>query len=63
MENKKKGLADTQDGEFILNESGTSVSTDNVESPGETPAGNIPEPIDQESQIKELAKGSDERKE
>lgn len=28
---KKKGLADTQDGEFILNESGTSVTTDDVQ--------------------------------
>ena len=26
--NKNKGLADTQDGEFILNESGTSVTID-----------------------------------
>lgn len=31
MEKDKKGLADTQDGEFILNESGTAVSTDSVE--------------------------------
>ncbi len=31
MQNKNKGLADNQDGEFILNESGTSVNTDNVE--------------------------------
>ena len=28
---KNKGLADNQDGEFILNESGTSVTTDAVE--------------------------------
>jgi len=28
---KKKGLADMQDGAFILNESGTSVTTDDVE--------------------------------
>jgi len=32
---KKKGLADNQDGEFILNESGTSVSTDKVTEEGE----------------------------
>lgn len=31
MEKKNKGLVDNQDGEFILNESGTSVSTDQVE--------------------------------
>jgi hypothetical protein len=31
MSNIKKGLADTGNGEFILNESGTSVSTDKVE--------------------------------
>lgn len=31
MEKTKKGLADTQEGEFILNESGTSVSVDPVE--------------------------------
>lgn len=31
MEKKKKGLADTGDGDFILNESGTSVTVDNVE--------------------------------
>lgn len=28
MSKKKKGLADSGEGEFILNESGTSVSTD-----------------------------------
>jgi hypothetical protein len=28
---KNKGLADTQEGEFVLNESGTSVSTDPVD--------------------------------
>ena len=31
MEKPKKGLADTEEGEFILNESGTSVSIDPVE--------------------------------
>jgi hypothetical protein len=31
MDKKNKGLADNQEGEFILNESGTSVNTDNVE--------------------------------
>ena len=31
MDKKNKGLADNQDGEFILNESGTSVSTDTIE--------------------------------
>lgn len=31
MSKSKKGLADTGEGEFILNESGTSVSTDKVE--------------------------------
>jgi len=31
MEKAAKGLADTQEGEFILNESGTAVSTDPVE--------------------------------
>lgn len=31
MPQKDKGLADTQEGEFILNESGTAVSTDSVE--------------------------------
>lgn len=31
MNKKNQGLADNQDGEFILNESGTSVSTDQVE--------------------------------
>lgn len=31
MEKSKKGLADAQEGEFILNESGTTVSTDAVE--------------------------------
>jgi len=35
MMEKKKGLADNQDGEFILNESGTSVSTDKVTEAGE----------------------------
>jgi hypothetical protein len=34
MEKKNHGLADNQDGEFILNESGTSVSTDDVEGLG-----------------------------
>ncbi len=32
---KKKGLVDNQDGEFILNESGSSVSTDKVTEDGE----------------------------
>ncbi len=27
MDNKSKGLADNQDGEIILNESGTSITT------------------------------------
>lgn len=31
MDKSKKGLADTQEGEFILNESGTSVSVGPVE--------------------------------
>lgn len=31
MDKKKKGLADTGDGDFILNESGTSINVDNVE--------------------------------
>ncbi len=31
MEKAEKGLADAQEGEFILNESGTAVSTDPVE--------------------------------
>lgn len=31
MEKNKKGLADAVEGEFILNESGTAVSTDPVE--------------------------------
>lgn len=31
MEKNSKGLADTQEGDFILNESGTTVSTDKVE--------------------------------
>lgn len=31
MEKSKKGLADAQEGEFILNESGTAVSADPVE--------------------------------
>jgi hypothetical protein len=31
MDKKKKGLADTGQGDFILNESGTSVNVDNVE--------------------------------
>lgn len=31
MEKKKKGLVDQGDGDFILNESGTSVKTDHVE--------------------------------
>jgi len=31
MDDKNKGLADTQEGDFILNESGTSVSIDPVD--------------------------------
>lgn len=31
MKNKNQGLADNQEGKFILNESGTSISTDEVE--------------------------------
>ena len=31
MDKKKKGLADNGEGDFILNESGTSVNTDHVE--------------------------------
>ncbi|HUQ67833.1 MAG TPA: hypothetical protein VM101_16840 [Flavitalea sp.] len=31
MDKKKKSLVDQGDGEFILNESGTSVKTDHVE--------------------------------
>ena len=31
MDKNNKGLADTNEGEFILNESGTSVSVDPVE--------------------------------
>jgi hypothetical protein len=38
MDKKPKGLADTGQGEFILNESGTSVSTDSVE-PASDPTG------------------------
>jgi|GEM_PF-4383260 len=37
MSKAKKGLTDTGDGEFILNESGTSVSTDHVEDPKPLP--------------------------
>ncbi|MBA4168079.1 MAG: hypothetical protein H0X41_11160 [Chitinophagaceae bacterium] len=38
MDKKTKGLADTGEGEFLLNESGTSVSTDRIEpSVAETP--------------------------
>ena len=43
MEKNKKGLADTQEGEFILNESGTAVSTDPVEGI-DIPATNEKEP-------------------
>jgi hypothetical protein len=32
MDKKNKGLVDRGDGDFILNESGTSVSVDNIES-------------------------------
>jgi len=32
MDKKKKGLVDRGDGDFILNESGTSVKTDHTES-------------------------------
>ena len=49
MDKKNKGLADNQDGEFILNESGTSVSTDQVEGV------DIPEP---ESEVKEVQEES-----
>jgi hypothetical protein len=31
MDKNKKGLADTGQGDFILNESGTSINVDNVE--------------------------------
>ncbi|HEX8355900.1 MAG TPA: hypothetical protein VF610_00730 [Segetibacter sp.] len=31
MDNKNKGLADNQEGDFVLNESGTTVNIDNVE--------------------------------
>ncbi len=31
MNDKNKGLADNQEGEIILNESGTSITTDKVE--------------------------------
>lgn len=31
MDKKKKGLADQGDGDFILNESGTSINTDHAE--------------------------------
>ncbi len=43
METKNKGLADQQDGNIILNESGTSISTEqdspssNSQVPGELP--------------------------
>lgn len=42
MEKNEKGLADTQEGEFVLNESGTTVSTDLVEGV-DVPALNEPE--------------------
>lgn len=32
MDKKKKGLADTNEGEFILNESGSTINTDNTNS-------------------------------
>ncbi len=35
MDKKQKGLADTGDAEFILNESGTSVSIDKTEDQNE----------------------------
>ena len=41
IEKKDKGLADAQEGEFILNETGTSVSTDQVEGV------DIPEPSEE----------------
>ena len=36
MDKKKKGLADTGEGDFILNESGTSVNVDHTEEKDKT---------------------------
>jgi hypothetical protein len=47
MEKNSKGLADAQEGEFILNESGTSVSIDPVEGV------DIPETTEDEKDKKE----------
>jgi hypothetical protein len=49
---KNKGLADTQEGEFILNETGTSVSTDQVEGL-DTPAPATDEPGDKGDEKKD----------
>ena len=48
MEKEKKGLADAEEGEFILNESGTTVSTDQVEGI-DTPAKKDPELSDEKN--------------
>lgn len=61
MEKEKKGLADAEEGEFVLNESGTTVSTDLVEGI-DTPAKKEPELNDKENNEQGKAE-SEQRKE
>lgn len=59
MNEKNKGLADAQEGEFILNESGTAVSIDSVEGI-DAPA--LSEPLKDDEQNNRNAKNNAENK-
>ena len=55
MDKKKKSLVDRGDGDFILNESGTSVKTDHVEGPPEERGDVAYEKNDEEPYIPDVA--------
>jgi hypothetical protein len=53
MTKAKKGLADTGDGEFILNERGTSVFTDHVEEDPKPSPDNVNDTVASQNQTDE----------
>ena len=55
MDKKKKSLVDRSDGDFILNESGTSVKTDHVEKLPEERSDAAYEKNDEEPYIPDVA--------
>lgn len=62
MDKKKKGLADNGEGDFILNESGTSVNVDHTEAIGKTEKRDEPTRTAKESDEPYIPPVADEQK-